>query len=135
MRVAFLIGDAVEGLHAQLCAAVGDAGQKTGIVGGARADVDDGAGAARFHLRHEQVGKEIGADQIDIGDDAPVFGSGGVDAAVGDVGAGVVDQHMDGAELGVDLFDGGADLGLFADVAGADEGTATVLLDTLRKGA
>ena len=42
---------------------------------------------------------------------------------------------MDGAELGVDLFDGGADLGLVADVAGVDEGAAAVGFYALGEGA
>jgi hypothetical protein len=85
-------------------------------VGGCR--VEDHAAAAQEHAARGRLGYPEGAAQVGGDDLLPLVG-GDVDCRAADAHAGVVDQHVQVA----DLLERGVDLGAVAHVAGDDAGS------------
>jgi hypothetical protein len=68
---------------------------------GHRTDVDDHSAAARHHARPEDLAAVPDAGQVDVDDVAPLR-LGDLEGRPVDAGARVVDQDVDGPELGAD---------------------------------
>ena len=114
-------GDAAGGELA--CQGLGEAdeagfgGGVVGLAGGADfadngGDVDDATGAGFHHGRDDSLGEQEGAGEVgaeDVIEVGELHAEG--ESVFGD--AGVVDEDVDGAEVGEDLFGGGLD-GVFA---------------------
>ena len=84
---------------------------------GERGDVDDVPGPLALEQRHERAGAADDAEQVDLGDPAPLVEGGDVEpAAARD--AGVVDQDVEPAPAGLDLLEGGGPVVVVGDVEG-----------------
>ena len=82
---------------------------------GERGDVDDVPGPLPLEERHERPGAADGAEQVDLGDPAPLVEGGDVEpAAARD--AGVVDQDVEPTPAGLDLLEGGGPVVVVRDV-------------------
>ena len=90
------------------------------IFAGERADVDNVSAAAGNHSGDYGAAGEEHSFQIGVQYSVPVAFGAFVDGAEA-AGAGVVDEEVDGAEMGKGFFDEGGDLGGGGDVGGHGE--------------
>ena len=100
---------------------VGDAGVGAGAQAGAGDDVDDLAAAVGAQMGEDFADDVVGAVQVDIDDLPPGFEGDVVEIAKGGVDAGVVDDEVDGAELGDGAGDELLDVRVVGDIAGTGE--------------
>ncbi len=105
--------------HGQLldAAAAGAVRAEAGVPRDARhrADVDDPAVAARDHLLRHRLCDEEGAAQVGVDHKVPIV-PGHVDGGLAHVAAGVVDEDVDLAVVGMRGFDHGPNAAVIADV-------------------
>jgi hypothetical protein len=119
-----------EGVDATLGRPVGRRGGEVAGRSGDRGDVDDGAGPLRTHRRQGGLDAVEGPAEVDA-EDAVALGGGVVGERAPAQDPGVVDQHLQATEGGLDLLDHGGDLVGVGHVGGDRHGLATTGGDLL----